>query len=96
MPKFMDETNIKITRYSHGLFWVDVWEDSQDGEPCFWAAIQKKDCSIHEDMFGIPVKQSYRNEVVSLDDFLEMVENNLPKYEASYCEMMREMCDIED
>lgn len=90
MPQFMEETKTTIKRYSHGLFWVDVWEELKNGEPFFWAAIQKKDCSIRADLFGTPVYQKDTNETLSWDEFLEIVERNLPEREASYCKRMNE------
>ena len=90
MPKFLEKTTTTIKRYSHGLFWVDVWEELKDGEPYFWASIQKKDCSIHVDLFGMPVHQKTTNEILSLDLFLGIVEQNLPESEESYCRKVRE------
>ena len=91
MLNLMEETNVTTKRYSHGLFWVDVWEELRDGEPYFWAAIQKKDRSIRADLFGCPVNQKDRNEILTWDDFLEIVERNLPEREEAYKEEMREL-----
>lgn len=74
----MKKTDIKITRFEDGDFWVDIVENVND----FEAWLTRKDCGVADLMFGAPKQQIDR--VWDFDRFCELVEGNLEEYEANY------------
>lgn len=71
----MERTDIKIIRFEHGNFWVDIVEL----EDWYEAWLQHKDYGISDMMFGLGKEND-------LDYFLEIVEVNLDEYEEGYIE----------
>ncbi len=76
----MERTDIKITRYVDGDFWVDVVEATDFDGVEVW--LTHKKYGISTMMFGEPYEQmGYR---IPYDFILEIIESNLPEYEQSY------------
>lgn len=70
----MKQTEIKITRFKDGEYFIDIVDDGKTYE----AWISESDEANQMFMFGV----SQKNE--SFDRFCKVVESNLPKYKALY------------
>lgn len=68
----MKKTDIEITRYEHGEFWVDIVHEP-DGYYSAW--LTHKDYGVSSMMFGADEP---------LDSFITMVEANLDCYIEDY------------
>lgn len=75
----MKETNIKIRRYEHGDFYIDIVDQGD----IFEAWLQHKDYGIAEMMFGI-CKCVDEYDKLSYEDFLDLVSDALEEYEETY------------
>ena len=76
----MRRTNAKITRYADGDFFVDI----VDTATMFDAWLSHQSYGVSEYMFGAP--KNGNGYEMTHTEFLEMVQNNLPEYEAYYTE----------
>ena len=75
----MKKTNIKITRYADGEFVIDIVKTKDmNGDDIYEAWLQHKNYGVSDMMFG------YRCKDVTYDEFIEMVEANLPDHEINY------------
>lgn len=70
----MKRTDIKITRYKDGEFYIDIVEL----ESTYEAWLSHNSYGISDLMFGVPKTQQ------SLHEFVELVEINLVDYERYY------------
>lgn len=65
----MEKTNIQITRYRHGEFFVDIIVDKAEHHREAW--LTHKDYGVSVLMFGADFKQLYH------EQFIRLVEANL-------------------
>lgn len=72
----------KITRFTDGKYLIDIVETRSE----FEAWIRRSDCGVSDLMFGVPKKQNPEAEKTTFDEFVEMVEANLPFYKKTYVE----------
>ena len=75
----MEKTNIQITRFKDGNYWVDVIDTGENYEA--WLA--RKNMGIAQLMFGVPKVQS-DGRTISYDKFCDMVKINLPEHKKYY------------
>ena len=68
----MKKTNIQITRYRHGDFFVDIVANKEQHMNEAW--LFHKDYGVADYMFGVDVKTQ------NFDQFFRTVEANLPDY----------------
>lgn len=76
----MVETDIKITRFDDGEFWVDIIDMGD-----YWdSQITMKNYGVTSSMFGWLKHQPVDNSDWDFDDFLELVIANKDDYESIY------------
>lgn len=75
----MTKTNIQITRFKDGHYWVDIIDTGENYEA--WLA--RKDMGTAQHMFSVP-KIKGDGRTVSYDEFCEMVKINLPEHKKYY------------
>lgn len=72
----MKQTDVKLTRYEAGDYWIDIVELPNEFES--W--ITHKNYGVSDLMFGCPKQQQ------TLDSFIDLVRCNLADYIALYKE----------
>ena len=73
----MEKTNVKITRYKYGDFFVDIVDDGE----VFEAFLLHKDYGVSSMMFGVQKKDIIDG---SEERFVNLVEGQIVPYLADY------------